>query len=110
MFHQRCDGKAPTISVIKSQDGDVFGLYTDIPWDTDGECLTKFGNSFVFKVSPDGTITKLNTKQGSDYETYHSENNFCSNGAFYCAIEKNKHVSAMIPLGTYFELPHQIVD
>jgi hypothetical protein len=31
-FHSHCDFKGPTISIIKSDTGNVFGGYTTIPW------------------------------------------------------------------------------
>ena len=31
IFHQRCDGKNNTLTIIK-EDGFVFGGFTDIPW------------------------------------------------------------------------------
>lgn len=31
-FHELCDGKGPTLSVIKSESGCVFGGYTEISW------------------------------------------------------------------------------
>ncbi|TNV77001.1 hypothetical protein FGO68_gene15724 [Halteria grandinella] len=32
-FHALCDGKGPTLSVIKSESGHVFGGYTTVSWD-----------------------------------------------------------------------------
>ena len=31
-FHDKCDGKGATIVVVKSSDGYVFGVYTDVSW------------------------------------------------------------------------------
>ena len=31
-FHSKCDGKAKTITIIKTQDNYVFGGYTDVSW------------------------------------------------------------------------------
>jgi len=31
-FHARCDNKAPTITVVKSKNGNVFGGFTTVPW------------------------------------------------------------------------------
>jgi hypothetical protein len=36
-FHDKCDEKGPTITLIKSKEyGNIFGGYTDIPWSRDG--------------------------------------------------------------------------
>ena len=31
-FHEKCDGKGPTIMIIKSTDGEIFGGYTEKSW------------------------------------------------------------------------------
>ena len=31
-FHDRCDGKGPTISLFKIHDGDCIGGYTNVKW------------------------------------------------------------------------------
>ncbi len=33
-FHSKCDGKAKTITIIKTKDNYVFGGYTDASWDS----------------------------------------------------------------------------
>lgn len=32
-FHYRCDNRGKTLILIKSFNGEIFGGYTDIPWD-----------------------------------------------------------------------------
>eukprot|EP01132_Coremiostelium_polycephalum_P008593 gene8593-10573_t len=34
-FHQKCDNQGPTVSIITSSNGNVFGGYTDTPWGSD---------------------------------------------------------------------------
>ena len=34
-FHQHCDGRAPTVTVIRSHNGCVFGGFTTIPWSSE---------------------------------------------------------------------------
>ena len=31
-FHQKCDNVGPTITVVKSEFGEIFGGYTSKPW------------------------------------------------------------------------------
>ena len=49
-FHQFCDNKGPTLSIIKSKDGDIFGGYTNIPWTSSDSYKKDKGQSFVFSA------------------------------------------------------------
>lgn len=50
-FHARCDGHERTITVVRTKDGNIFGGFTPIPWNshaqyqTDDEC-----QSFLFTI------------------------------------------------------------
>jgi hypothetical protein len=35
-FHALCDNIKPTLSIIKAHNGAVFGLFTDLPWKSEG--------------------------------------------------------------------------
>jgi len=48
-WHQKCDGKAPTVTIIKTQEGCLFGGYSDIPWPT-GTHGTSQG-TFIFSLT-----------------------------------------------------------
>jgi hypothetical protein len=58
-FHQICDEKGASLIIIKSEMGEVFGGYTDIPWTSfkirskGDELKTGKGNSFLFSVRKD---------------------------------------------------------
>ena len=47
-YHDKCDGIAPTISVIKTKTGYTFGGYTDCVLNSTSGC-TKTNNSFIFR-------------------------------------------------------------
>ena len=36
-FHNACDGHGPTLTIIKSKYGNIFGGYTSVPWSSDEE-------------------------------------------------------------------------
>jgi hypothetical protein len=36
VFHERCDGKSPTVTIVRTAEGYVFGGYTPVPWAADG--------------------------------------------------------------------------
>lgn len=55
-FHYRCDGKASTVVLIRSNDGFVFGGYAGKAWDSSGAYL-RCPRSFIFTVSNPHGIT-----------------------------------------------------
>jgi hypothetical protein len=48
-FHSMCDGKGPTLTLIKTTAGHTFGGYTRVHWDTSGGTKADY-HSFVFTV------------------------------------------------------------
>jgi len=49
-FHQLCDGKGPTVILVRLTNGYVFGAYTSVPWGTDGRLHTD-RDAFIFSVT-----------------------------------------------------------
>ena len=47
-FHIACDGHSNTITIIKSDHGNIFGGYTTIPWQSEDEELYGNGESFLY--------------------------------------------------------------
>lgn len=48
-FHSRCNDKSPTLTIIKSENGSIFGGYTEATWDEN--CGSKKDlNAFVFSL------------------------------------------------------------
>ncbi len=51
-FHEKCDNQGPTVVLLKSDDGLIFGGYTELSWDSlSGD---KYGvHAFLFQLDPD---------------------------------------------------------
>ena len=54
-FHELCDDKGPTICIIKSNWGNIFGGYTSKSWNAEGECGIVFNwksdkDAFLFLI------------------------------------------------------------
>eukprot|EP00347_Sterkiella_histriomuscorum_P017056 403350831 len=49
-FHQKVDGKGPTITIIKSEQNKVFGGYTQIPWSSQPKFLQD-DKAFLFSLT-----------------------------------------------------------
>jgi hypothetical protein len=46
-FHSKCDGKSPTLTVIKTDHGYIFGGYTQAKWSSNHEAIED-PNAFIF--------------------------------------------------------------
>ena len=63
-FHKRCDNRGPTLTICKSEYGKVFGLYTDIPWESTQNRQVRFNqNTFKFRLTAHG-LNKFYVKPG----------------------------------------------
>ena len=49
-FHNKCDNKGITITLIETTKGDIFGGYTELPWDTSGS-FKKDKSIFIFSFN-----------------------------------------------------------
>lgn len=53
-FHDKCDGVAPTVTIVRTSNGEIFGGYTDVYWDPTDLSKTeeieddKFKRTFLF--------------------------------------------------------------
>lgn len=58
-FHYYCDNKPNTLTIIKAENGDVFGGFTEAEWDTSGK-FKKDRNAFLFVlIRKNNTSAKL---------------------------------------------------
>lgn len=71
-FHSKCNNKGPTVVIIRSNHGKVFGAFTDKDW-TSNNNYQNTNNSFLFSIDKKG---KYPIKAGSEsnamycYSTY----------------------------------------
>ncbi len=66
-FHAKCDGIANTLTVIKSQNGNVFGGFTEQEWHSRGEYVSD-PSAFIFSlVNEDSNPFKVNCSNGGQY-------------------------------------------
>ena len=55
-FHQKCDGKGPTVVIAKSAGGHIFGGYTETAWENSGGGYKNCNDSFLFRLSGPGGV------------------------------------------------------
>ena len=66
-FHEKCDNKGETLTIIQSNDNYIFGGYTEINWESAENNLRKkgIGNEFIFTLKNPHSIkpSKYNIKK-----------------------------------------------
>jgi len=70
-FHSACDDQGPTVVLVQTESGDVFGGYAGISWDSPGGGYAKIStDSFLFKLRPE---MKSYPIQNQLYALYHND-------------------------------------
>ena len=65
-FHEKCDNNAPTITLVKTEDGLRFGGYTTQTWNNDEECKQD-DEAFLFSIN---LRKKYEIKKGAECAIY----------------------------------------
>ena len=94
-FHKKCDGRARTITIIKTRDNYVFGGYTGASWDSTSGYKTDT-TAYIFSLRRNGvsaasrysvSYSGLTSKPGPGYNSYGS---YCSTcGVIYTSYTSN---------------------
>ena len=59
-FDNKCIDESPSFFLIKTKEHQqIFGWYTNIPWQRSGYWKTQGGKSFIFKLLNDRSFNKL---------------------------------------------------
>ena len=84
-FHEKCDNKGPTITLIKNEKGNIFGGFSSVSW-------TSYGN---YKQAPNSFLFSLTNIHGINPTKFQLKNNNDSNaiydGSTYGAIFGGGH-------------------
>ena len=67
-FHRLCNYKGPTITLIKAENGGIFGAYADISWESPAYPFVQQLKSkgFHFNIKEDQGIIKLKSIKSHD--------------------------------------------
>ena len=109
-FHFFCDGKGPTLTVVRTGNGCVFGGYTDIAWNSSGRNTTS-SNAFLFSIrSVSGTPpVKMPIKPSQKmYATFRAGNYSATFGGghdLFLADNANMCSSSYSNLGHTYMIP-----
>ena len=78
MFHELCDNRGPTISVVRTEFNHTFGFYTSVAWESSGNYkLIPNARTFMFKLLSEEQITKLDQK-GDSADVFHYSSRMCA--------------------------------
>jgi len=72
-FHSACNGKGPTVLVVESTNGNVFGAYSDISWTSSSGAYAASSNTFLFRLRPNMQRYNVKTDQTA-YAIYQDSN------------------------------------
>ena len=88
-FHQKCDLKYPTITVIEALNGQRFGGYTAVPWDSSNNWKNDI-RAFIFSLS-----RKKKLKPKDDIKSiYCDKNHFATFGSGHDIFISNNYFSS----------------
>ena len=60
-FHSKCDGKGPTLTVIQSTDGVIFGGYTSLSWSSPNPYqYYQDDAAFIYSITKGYKVSKQN--------------------------------------------------
>merc|ERR1712228_828848 len=110
-FQTKCDGKGPTLIVIKSTIGNIFGGYTELPWASSGS-YKRDNNAFVYvlqsKTNKRQKATKWGVKPSNNNSVYHNSGYGWTQGGghdFYLCNNCNTVNSSYSNLGSSYQAP-----
>jgi len=70
-FHSACDNQGPTVVIVETATGNVFGGFTDISWGTVTNNYAQSTKSFVFSIRPSMKQYMIKSSQVK-YAVYHN--------------------------------------
>ena len=106
-FHSICNGKAPTVCIIKSQQQHIFGGYTEVAWSS-SNAYRSDPNSFIYLLqSKRGDKPEKWTCKNTSYSVYHHSSYGPTFGGydFYLCNNCNTTNSSYANLGHSYNAP-----
>ena len=108
-FHQKCDNKGETITIVRSTMNHVFGGYTSIPWSTRSNNYVNDNNAFIFllRSTRGNAPVKWTCKNPSNAVYHHSSYGPTFGGGFdfYLCDNCNTVNSSYANLGNSYNGP-----
>jgi hypothetical protein len=125
IYHQRCDNKQPTMTIVKLNNGKMIGGFTEFSWITDNNVeqnWSEFGKGFLYNFTDNIYLERKGTRNtlrnwpsgpvfGSGFDMKIDLNNLTnsyvnSNGSYGEQIKNILGLNGM----TYFQGEYTIID
>jgi len=108
-FHSKCDRIENSLTVIKSESGNVFGGYTDKAWDSNGRGVTD-PNAFIFSlINKEDKPFKVTCSDGANYAIWFAFHCGPSFGSYPCDLhivgDSNTNESSYSNFGNSYKHP-----
>jgi len=108
-FHARCDDEGPTVTLVETTLGVVFGGYTDQSWSSSGTWATD-ADAFVFRLRP--LPRKKYKVSSSSYAIYrHSTYGpYFGSIAFRIAQSCQDNADSYVSSGSYYDIGSNVLN
>ena len=109
-FHSKCDNKGPTITIVKSEKGNIFGGYTPIMWDS-SNCwgIDNKKESFLFSITRSSKHKLIKPKYAIDNCAVFGPT-FGNGADLYISDECHLNESSYTELGDSYESNYKLLS
>jgi len=101
-FHNKCNDKGPTLTLVKLQTNRIFGGYTSISWSSSGAYVND-NASWLFRLEPNPI--KIEHKKDNQSSVYHNSGYFSTFGSNHDLFIANGFASSSSNVGGSFICP-----
>jgi hypothetical protein len=112
VFHERCDNKGATLTIIKSSDGYIFGGYLSVSWNSSGKYISD-SQAWIFSLNlPLINIAKFKCKLPG-YAAWGTSGNcpvFGGGHDIIVASDSNRNSKSYLMLGHSYDTSAQLYD
>ncbi len=103
-FHQLCDGKGPTLVIVRSTQKKLFGGYSKISWHSNG-AYSPAPDNFIFSLDHQSMFFVYRNEQNALYGNSSYGPTFGGGHDFYLSANCNNNTSSYSNLGYTYSLP-----
>jgi len=108
-FHDRCDGEGPTVTIVETTLGVVFGGYTDQSWGSGSGAYSTDTDAFVFRLRPSKMKFQVSSSTYAIYRHTSYGPQF-GNTAFRIVNNCQDHPDSYVGSGSYYIDGYELND